>query len=259
LDASSDERIAARRGLLYSVHEFFIDRHADDAADNARQRRDWLHGLLSTVGPGDVVITLNWDTTAERTLGEMGLWNPTTGYGFEKPLALVRGVRLPNFEERPDPSQLRLIPSAIHVLKLHGSCGWHRRGAERFYFDHYQLLDWFGFVFEGEPFRFADPMHPDYDLDDPILLYPSFVKQLDDPHLLATWRAAHAALDTTDVLDVYGYSLPKADGAVRVLLAPVRQRSEAGTVRIHVRERMADAQARWLDLLGPSIQLSSLG
>jgi hypothetical protein len=63
------------------------------------------------------------DTTAERTLAELGLWNPTTGYGFEKPLALVRGFRLPNFEERTDPSQLRLIPSAIQVLKLHGSCG----------------------------------------------------------------------------------------------------------------------------------------
>src|SRR5262245_15494935 len=96
-------------------------------------------------------------------------------------------------EERLDPSQLRLVPSVIHVLKLHGSCGWHRRSADRFYFDHYLFLDRFGFESEGEPFYFADPMHPDYDLDDPILLYPSFLKQLDDPHLLAIWRAAHAA------------------------------------------------------------------
>ena len=36
LDSSREEQIAARQGLLYSVHEFFIDRHADDAADNAR-------------------------------------------------------------------------------------------------------------------------------------------------------------------------------------------------------------------------------
>jgi hypothetical protein len=141
-------------------------------AKPARRTSCWR---LPAAGNGDrieVVITLNWDTTAERTLAEMGRWNPTTGYGFEKPLALGAGVRLPNFEERPNPSQLRLVPSAIHVLKLHGSCGWHRRNADRFYFDHYLFLDKFGFVIEGEPFLFADPMHPDYDLDAPSSCIP---------------------------------------------------------------------------------------
>jgi hypothetical protein len=205
-------------------------------------------------------------TTASFGIPPLSAHTPRCGYGILLPgmasksrLALVLRFRLPNFEERPDPSQLRLIPSAIQVLKLHGSCGWQRRSLDRFYFDHYLLLDRFGFVIEGEPFRFADPLHSDYDLDDPILLYPPFLKQLDDSHLLATWRAAHAALENPEVLDVYGCSLPKADGAVRVLLAAARQRSEAGAVRVHVREGMADAQARWLDLLGSSAQRSSLG
>ena len=62
-----------------------------------------------------------WDTTAECTLAELGLWNPTTGYGFEKPLALVHGFRLPNFEERPDPSPVAANSfrySAVEATRL---------------------------------------------------------------------------------------------------------------------------------------------
>ena len=43
--------------------------------------------ILSELNVGDRVVTLNWDTTVERTLAELGRWNPTTGYGIEKPLA----------------------------------------------------------------------------------------------------------------------------------------------------------------------------
>jgi hypothetical protein len=255
-DETDDERRAARQGLLHCVHEFFIDRHAGDGSGEGRERRHWVHERLSELDPGDVVITLNWDTTVERTLAEMGRWNPTTGYGFEKPLAPLRN-KMPNFFERPTADKLRLIPSAIHVLKRHGSCGWHRKIAGEFYFDHYEFLDRFGFVADGgRNVYFADPENPDYGLDGPVLLYPSFVKQLDDQHLLTTWREAHKAVQRAELVDVYGYSLPMADGAIRVLLAPLRQRSEEGAVRIHVREMMPDAQERWRALLGPSLRLS---
>lgn len=62
----------ARAHLLSCLDWFFGFRHHDDGKPENRGRRNYLRELLGTLNGGDVVVTLNWDTTAERTLCELG-------------------------------------------------------------------------------------------------------------------------------------------------------------------------------------------
>jgi len=88
----------ARARLLDVLDSYFHFRHIDDQ-EAPKEKRSYLRGLLGSLGTGDTVITLNWDTTIERTLAEEGRWNPRLGYGFEKRLEVVgplgRSTRLP--------------------------------------------------------------------------------------------------------------------------------------------------------------------
>src|SRR5262249_7787088 len=77
----------ARLALLRCL-EHFLNRKTGDE-DDLPDNRLYLRKIFSELRFGDAVLTFNWDALAERTLGEMGLWNPTTGYGFDKPLARV--------------------------------------------------------------------------------------------------------------------------------------------------------------------------
>ena len=54
---------------------------------------------------------------------------------------------------------------------------------------------------------------PDYD---PVLAYPSFLKKLDVSATLEIWQQADAALRQGDEVEVWGYSLPESDSAMRV-------------------------------------------
>ena len=57
------------------------------------------------IQPGDTVITFNYDVSLERELRRAGKWGIRDGYGFDL------GVD-------------SLLPSAIKLLKLHGSTNW---------------------------------------------------------------------------------------------------------------------------------------
>ncbi len=112
LDAAGN----AKNGLVLSLSEYFLWKHEEDRG--YPDKRDYLRVLLRPLAVGDVVLTLNWDTTVERTLFEMGRWSPRDGYGFIKRLRVAEEFG----DDRSLPLQL-LTPSEIQVLKLHGSVG----------------------------------------------------------------------------------------------------------------------------------------
>jgi hypothetical protein len=180
-------------GRSPDLEEFFDVKHNDDRTPDGHKRRDYLRGFLKAVSTGDVVITLNWDTTAERTLAELGRWNPTTGYGFPKPLIGS------SVGSRPV-----LLDSPVRVLKLHGSFGWYRRSSGLYFAD--ALLDSFS------P-QLTDPNQPEPGLGPPenrLLLYPSFLKQVNDREMLRVWQQADRALREATQVRIVGYSLPEA-------------------------------------------------
>ncbi|MGD0291730.1 MAG: hypothetical protein ABSC63_19080 [Candidatus Binataceae bacterium] len=104
--------------IIDCLEDFFRWHHYLDSKEENRLHRDYLREYLSKLSVGDLVITLNWDSATERSLAELGRWNPLDGYGFERDLLLNSGIA-----HKPLPAGCREQKSAIKVLKLHGSVG----------------------------------------------------------------------------------------------------------------------------------------
>lgn len=239
--------VVARSRFLLCLDWFFRFRHAQDASQRARL--DYLRTLVHDLGLGDIVITLNWDTALERTLCEEGLRNPVNGYGFQKVLV----HRSSDYDE-PQTLPEDFPQSPIEVLKLHGSFGWVQHGPN-LVFEHARYLSLLGFKWDGAALRLRDPVETSLMGTSPsALLYPSFLKQIkiNIPDLQRIWSRAAAAVERATQLDVWGYSLPESDGPVRALLAGLRDRSEAGSLRLVVHDPCPEVLHRWESFVGPS-------
>jgi hypothetical protein len=241
------EASIAKFRLIDCLLAYFDWKHYEDAEQP--ERRDYLRTELAKLSPGDIVITLNWDSTIERTLFEMGRWSPSDGYGFA---AKLHG-------ELPDdpPTDRVLRPSEVIILKLHGSVGWRLAGAE--FYLHNDFLQFLlppeeQVVCDWNAFRFGD--------GSPAIAYPSFMKTFNAPSLLEVWRQADYAIRAAEQIEIWGYSLPLSDSAVRVLLNPLRSRLVQGQVRVSVHEPWSgEVRDRWRHFLGPdaTIDRAALG
>ncbi len=235
-----EEGTLARVGFIECLQRYFFYCHHRDASD--RGRRDYLRRHFAHLSHADLIITLNWDTASERTLAEEGYWNPMTGYGFHKDLKIM-----PNEAPLPDIN----IDSKVTVLKLHGSVGWHSSASGGIYFDNPRFLSEFGFEHDGTRLCLMDPEAPiGRPARDPILLYPSYLKQLTGGTMQQIWHDAAEALRQAERVDVYGYSLPESDLAVRTLFNVLRFRAEADALRVTVHDPGEPTQERWRTFLG---------
>jgi len=237
----------ARNALLRCLSTFFLEKHADDGETTSRKRRRYLRDLLSSLHPDDVIITLNWDTTVERTLLEEGRWNPRDGYGFKRPLRPLR---------EPEAGVEWTAQSQVTVLKLHGSVGWHRSERRGLYFDNSQYLA--AFPLASSSAQMVDPSDQEFGPpDEHLLIHPSFLKDLGAPEIRKIWDRAAAALRKADAVDVWGYSLPKSDHAVRALIFPLRRRLEEGrrSLTVTVHDPSGETLDRWRQLLGEKLRL----
>ena len=238
---------APRARLLDALEWYFWGKHHHDGEHPSR--RDYLRRVLEELAEGDAVITLNWDTVAERTLAEAGRWNPTDGYGFPRELQVEGPLR----KRTALPSELA-GESPVRVLKLHGSFGW-RRTDSGVYLDSNMLLAEFGFHLRGTPVDLVDAAAPEFYTRDPLLMaHPSFLKRLDHPTMDAIWRQASEALAKAKIVKVWGYSLPEGDGAVRALLQGLSARVRRGEVKVTVHDPSPRVLGRWKALLGEGIE-----
>ena len=238
----------ARRRFRHCLDQFFYYRHHYDR--DQRPNRDYFRELLNPLEEGDVILTFNWDTVAERTLGEEARWNPLTGYGIRKDLLVQPHIGFGD----PEPLPVDFpISSPIRVLKLHGSFGW-RSNHEDVYFESIRFLHEFGFEYERRPLNLVDPDEPHVAMyDDHLIAYPSYLKALDHPVLTEIWRQASGALLQTDRVDVWGYSLPPSDSAARALLQPLAVRLARNEVQVAVHDPNQSTLDRWKRFLGDSV------
>lgn len=193
------------------------------------------------------MITLNWDTTIERTLLEDGRWTPRDGYGFKKNLDQSRKGKIAACE--------------ITVLKLHGSVGWHRsRKSHRLYFDsrHGFLRNLPVSTKSGEVLL-SDPLEKSVIglPGDSLLAYPSFLKQLAGEEMQEIWRVANQAVLKSNSVEVWGYSLPESDLAVRAILGPLRSRLRSHSTSVRIHDPSGDVRTRWKDFLGRFAKIDS--
>jgi hypothetical protein len=84
-----------------------------------------------------------------------------------------------------------------------------------------------------------------------LLAYPSFLKQLAGEEMQEIWHVANRALLTADAIEVWGYSLPESDVAVRTILAPLRSRLHTDSINVNVHDPNGDVRRRWRNFLGP--------
>jgi hypothetical protein len=255
--SEADEMTAAndaRVSFLRCLEHYFQMKHLEDS--KSHWRRDYLRPVLAELCRGDVVITLNWDTTIERTLYEDGhwtRWNPVTGYGFRR--ELYRGLDDSGITPHGTlPAELD-VASKIQVLKLHGSVGWHETSGDRVYFSD-DFLDWFQFSERGEPLSLRDPLAPRLGPEHrAVWAYPSFLKRFRGKEMRQVWQLADEALRQAERVEVWGYSLPESDSAVRVLLNVLPGRFKRGELAVCVhlygdRPEARKARYRWRTLLG---------
>jgi len=230
------ETSLVRNPLRQCLSWYFSQRHWEDASGNYPSMRTPLHGLLSTLDAGDVIITFNWDTTVERELGAMGRWNPVTGYGI-------------NFRVDAPPSEIR-------ILKPHGSVGWRRFGSESMFMDE-DILRGFNLKFELQPwFRTISPANISTfeKMTRSLFEYPTFLKETGHRAYLDIWSEALHALSQAKQVDIWGYSLPSADSAAVVLMSSLLGRLKRveifSDVQITVHDPSETTRNRWRDFFG---------
>ena len=185
---------------------YFFDSIRTDEAQLYRQF------AKEVIQPGDMVITFNYDVSLERELRRAGKWEIRDGYGFDL------GVD-------------SLPPSAIRVLKLHGSTNWidllfdGAKGGTFGYFtdslgprpvilpQEFEFLEYSGIT---------DPMFKGggWDRSGSIILpgrrkrfyVPTSVNSRERaPFWHALWENARGALQKADKIVVVGCSLSAAD------------------------------------------------
>lgn len=252
--------LQARHDLLKCLHFFLGARNCADAQEEAAAQRDYLRRELSWLSAGDVIITTNWDTLAERILAERLLWSPVDGYGFPRQIVCAR-------ESSTLPAWFPM-KSALLVLKLHGSFGWHVVAGHSHYDDvlGYIFLDFDEFLshfpfFGGDERLFVpDTSEPAQfqPENDPLIVYPSFLKQLEGVGIQTVWEQARLALEVATEVRIVGASLPDSDAALRSLLNPLRFGAAKGAVSIAVHNPDSDARTRWREFLGDQIICKNL-
>lgn len=243
----------ARQGksrLLEALTWYFAFRHMEDHKAH-RSHRDYLRPHLNPLKRGDAILTFNWDSLAERTLAEDGRWSPLDGYGFSRQLLRAEGP------ERRVPVPNSSLPiSDVIVLKLHGSFGWRTVPEGKGLFLDANFLQCFGCTNPNDLALLRDAAEPEsYSPTDPVVEYPSYLKQLSHPTLQVIWRTAASYLERAEYVEVIGYGLPTSDAAARSLLLPVAQHVRGGQVRAVIRDPSSDTLKRWKELLGSKAEL----
>ena len=182
-----EEAVSAKQAFQRLADHFFSYKHWCDQEQDARVRRGYLENAFEKLTNGDTVITTNWDTLAERVLLDQGKWYPTDGYGFH--VCVLSGP-----EEGPQ-GELNET-SRIKVLKLHGSTGWFRteQSAGDLYLRHDNYLQYFHIP--KHPIVRDSNCPPTGDGPDlnPVVVFPSYLKQLEDEKLQGIWDQARRPL-----------------------------------------------------------------
>jgi hypothetical protein len=247
--AALSEAQVARARLVDCIDTYFWYRHHADR-EAGRESRDYLRAILRELQSGDVVITLNWDPLVERTLAEDGRWNPFDGYSLKRTFVLRLDSPIHGHREEEIP-ETEITPSDVRVLKLHGSFGW-KSHYGRLWLESSRFLDEFPFRFASQSRRqhplasLRDREEPNFSHDgESEMVYPSFLKQLDRPFIETIWRLASDALQAAERVDVWGYSLPKSDSAMRTLLNPLVARVYRGEAEVHIHDPSWATRDRW--------------
>jgi hypothetical protein len=123
------------------------------------------------------------------------------------------------------------------------------------------VLPEFDFHYNGVRLALLDPASPSFGPElSPVLADPSFLKQLHGPQMQRVWHLTAEAFRQAQEIDIWGYSLPESDMAMRTLLNPLRFRLNQPGVQVFVHEPYdGEVRSRWCEFLGNAARIDRLG
>lgn len=219
-----------RSALEFAIFHALEHSLSRRAPGRGRRRSRATQRLADRLDPGKAaVISLNYDVIADIALAMRG-----HSFAFQRAdletLAtgdhqdIDYGVEFANVV--PPPAGQR----RFQLLKLHGSFNWlHSRLTGNLYFGGMQKAA--GVLFRAGPERVAANLWTFFNrksqrgaipeaIDDlePVLITPTHIKDLRNPHLAGIWRRAEECLRGASRITFIGYSLPGDDLHVKYLL-----------------------------------------
>jgi hypothetical protein len=183
--------------------------------------------LVSKLGTGDTLISLNYDTLLDSALVRAG-WDPKLGY------KLVGGKGKVEWERALTTTNNSARLSDISLLKLHGSANWFVRGS-------YSNLTK---IFETKPVRVTSPRKNDIARHLRQIVPPIYGKLFGHSHWRKLWKDAYKALCDAEVVVVIGCSLIDTDFHLRALVGRVTKHRKQNAERLKRLIVVADIKAR---------------
>lgn len=166
--------------------------------------------LVGTLGAGDTIISLNYDTLLDSALVQRG-WNPKIGY------CLGGGKRKVEWEHNQTDDDTHL--TKVSLLKLHGSINWFVRGS-------YSGLSK---VFSSKPVLVSGPRRNEIGSHIRQIVPPIYGKIFEHGHWRKLWTSAFQELCESELFVAIGCSLIDTDFHLRALISrTVKHRKESG-------------------------------
>ena len=145
--------------------------------DNSSTTQTAYDRLVSSLGPNDALITLNYDTLLDSALVRRG-WDPKAGY------CLGGGERKVNWVPKHADTEINL--RKVCLLKLHGSVNWYVRGSMRNLY----------VVFTKKPVRVENPRKNEIKGHVRQIVPPIYGKVFSHDHWRNLWSEAFHSLCT---------------------------------------------------------------
>ena len=204
--------------------------------------------------PGDTIVTTNYDTSFDRALYEATYAEDGAVVRSDMTDVYLGSEFRDPYEDTPAFSDPQVC---VDLFKLHGSLNW-------LYCPNCSRI--FVSAFGQSVFYLDKPKQAKDELTcfcgylplEPVIVAPSVVQDIRNPHLQAIWTNAQWALEAADHWVFVGYSLPPEDMAIRAMLHRAQvslTRSKKPTVTVvapadNTRE-WKSLKARYRSLLGP--------
>lgn len=180
--------------------------------------------LVNALGPGDTIITLNYDTLLDTALVTKG-WDPRNGYAIGGSASKFR------WSPRTIDPNLR----NVRLLKLHGSLNWFVRGS----------FSDLAAVFQKKPTSIERPRRNEIGRHVRQIVPPIYGKFFGHDHWRVLWSAAYKALREAEALIVVGCSLIDTDFHLRALIGRITRSRKPNPFRRVVLADRVVVRRKW--------------
>jgi hypothetical protein len=137
----------------------------------------------------------------------------------------------------------RLAAPSLSILKLHGSLNWlHCPACDCIYINRKGNINRLGFY---DKIVDANTCHCGYAPLRPVIVAPSFAREIRNSNVFSVWQSALEALRRADSWILAGYSLPSEDYSIRAILQRAYYGRDDRELKVTVVQHQPDPMTEW--------------